>query len=236
MINIGVIEDDPVHSELVGVTLERAGFGVVAFGSAHEFLRRRTSDIDLILLDWQLPGDSGLDLLRALRAEETDERMPVIFLTGHGEEDKVVEALNAGADDYVVKPARPAELVARVEAVLRRRGVADVPPELDFPPFRFRPEQRDVLLNGAAVTLSSREYELLWFLFQRHGRIVGRETLLRQVWRIGPEVNTRTVDTHISRLRKRLGLNGDSGWRLAAIYHHGYRLQRMGGELESVAP
>jgi DNA-binding response OmpR family regulator len=232
MINIGLIEDDPVHRELVTVTLERAGFGVLSFGSAHEFQRRRTSDIDLILLDWQLPGESGIDFLRNLRASEDSTRLPVIFLTGHGEEERVVEALHAGADDYVVKPARQAELVARVEAVLRRNGQADAPPELDFAPFRFRPEQRDVLVNGGVVALSSREYELLWFLFQRSGRIVGRETLLRQVWRIGPEVNTRTVDTHISRLRKRLGLNGESGWRLTAIYHHGYRLQRVGSEEE----
>jgi len=230
MINIGLIEDDPIHRALVTVTLERANFGVVSFGSAHEFNRRSVGDIDLILLDWQLPGESGIDFLRTLRAGETSTRMPVIFLTGHGEEERVVEALHAGADDYVVKPARQAELVARVEAVLRRIGLSDAPPEVDFAPFRFRPEQRDVLLHGQPMALSSREYDLLWFLFQRSGRIVGRETLLRQVWRIGPEVNTRTVDTHISRLRKRLGLGGESGWKLTAIYHHGYRLLRVGSE------
>ncbi len=230
MINLGLIEDDPVHRELVTVMLERAGFGVLSFGSVREFQRRGADNVDLILLDWQLPGESGIEFLRAMRAAESGSRLPVIFLTGHGEEERVVEALHAGADDYVVKPARPAELVARVEAVLRRNGVADAPPEVEFPPFRFRVEQRDVLLDGTPIPLSSREYDLLWFLFQRNGRIVGRETLLRQVWRIGPEVNTRTVDTHISRLRKRLGLNGDSGWKLTAIYHHGYRLLRVAGD------
>jgi len=235
MITIGLIEDDPVHRELVTVTLERAGFGVAAFPSAHEFYRRSVGDVDLILLDWQLPGESGIEFLRMLRANEQSVRMPVIFLTGHGEEERVVEALHAGADDYVVKPARPAELVARVEAVLRRNAQSEATPDVDFSPFRFRPEQRDVLLNGKPVVLSSREYDLLWFLFQRAGRIVGRDTLLRQVWRIGPEVNTRTVDTHISRLRKRLGLGGESGWKLTAIYHHGYRLLRVGADDAQVA-
>ena len=235
MINIGLIEDDPVHRELVTVTLERAGFGVEAYGSAHEFHRRSAGDIDLILLDWQLPGESGIEFLRSLRANEETDRMPVIFLTGHGEEARVVEALHAGADDYVVKPARQAELVARVEAVLRRNQLNDAVAEVEFAPFKFRPEQRDVLLDGKPVVLSSREYDLLWFLFQRNGRIVGRDTLLKQVWRIGPEVNTRTVDTHISRLRKRLGLAGESGWKLTAIYHHGYRLLRVGAEEAQVA-
>lgn len=167
MINIGVIEDEAVHRELVTTTLERAGFGVVAFGSVHEFNRRSVGDVDLILLDWQLPGESGIDFLRTLRANEEGVRLPVIFLTGHGEEERVVEALHAGADDYVVKPARHAELVARVEAVLRRNSVTDAAPEVDFAPFRFRPEQRDVLLHGTPMVLSSREYDLLCLLLRQ---------------------------------------------------------------------
>ncbi len=227
MLTIGLIEDDPVHRELVTASLERAGLAVVAFGSAHEYQRRSVGEVDLILLDWQLPGQSGIEFLRVLREGEEETRMPVIFLTANGDEERVVEALNAGADDYVVKPARPAELVARVEAVLRRHAITDAPTPNAFPPFLFRPEQREVLRDGKPVVLSSREYDLLWFLFQRSGRIVGRDTLLRQVWRIASDVNTRTVDTHVSRLRKRLGLNGESGWKLTAIYHHGYRLLRV---------
>lgn len=230
MINIALIEDDPVHRELIATVLEKAGYAVAAFGSVLEFRRRSAGDVDLILLDWQLPGESGIEFMRSLRLESEAPQVPVVFLTGTDDEQRVVEALRAGADDYLVKPARPVELIARIEAVLRRTSSTDEAPTVDFPPFKFRTEQRDVLYNGTPVKLSSREYELVWFLFQRHNRIVGRETLLRQVWRMSAEVNTRTVDTYMSRVRKRLDLNGESGWKLAAVYHHGYRLMQVDTE------
>lgn len=235
MPRVGVIEDDPVHRELVAAVLAQAGFEVSLFGSVREFRRGDEGEVDLLLLDWRLPGESGIDFLRSLRASEQGQRLPVIFLTGLGEEESVVEGLRAGADDYLVKPARSAELVARVEALLRRQAPAEMAVVEDFPPFRFLHGQRQLLSHGEPVALSSREYELLWFLFQRAGRIVGRETLLRQVWKLGPEVNTRTVDTYVSRLRKRLGLNGESGWRLAGVYQHGYRLLRSEPVPESIS-
>ncbi len=225
MISIGLIEDDPVHVELVTAILERAGFLVSSFRSTLEFRRRGGETVDLILLDWQLPGESGIDFLVSLTTSEVAPP-PVIFLTAHGEEERVVEGLNAGADDYLVKPVRAAELVARVQAVLRRNAVFNRDPVESYEPFEFHLEKRQALLHGEAVNLSSREYDLLLFLFQRNGRIVSREVLLRQVWRVGPDVNTRTVDTYVSRLRRRLGLNGENGWRLAGIYQHGYRLLR----------
>jgi len=226
MPRIGVIEDDPVHRELVAAVLEQAGFAVSLFGSVREFRRSDEVAMDLLLLDWQLPGESGIDFLRSLRSAEQGQRLPIIFLTGRGEEASVVEGLRAGADDYLVKPARSAELVARIEAQLRRQAPAELAVVEHFAPFRFVHAQRQLLCEGEPVALSSREYELLWFLFQRAGRIVGRDTLLREVWKLGPEVNTRTVDTYVSRLRKRLGLNGESGWRLSGVYQHGYRLLR----------
>ncbi|MFN7293242.1 MAG: response regulator transcription factor, partial [Lysobacteraceae bacterium] len=171
-----------------------------------EFRRRMGPEsIDLLLLDWNLPGVSGLELLRELR--QASSGLPVIFLTGNDSEQDIVTGLQAGADDYIVKPARPAELVARIRSALRRSG----PPTghqviEDADPFTFDLERRRLLLHGEPVELTDREFDLLVFLFQRRGKVVSRETLLAQVWRVGPNVATRSIDTYVSRLRKRLGL------------------------------
>jgi len=151
----------------------------------------------------------------------------VIFLTASGEESDIIEGLAAGADDYVVKPPKQGELLARVAAVLRRRGgdteAGDV---LELPPYRIDAKRRVISVNGEPVELTQREYELACYLFRRQGRIVSRDALLENVWNLASDVSTRTVDTHISRLRKKLGLSGENGWRLTAVYQHGYRVEQ----------
>ena len=132
----------------------------------------------------------------------------------------------AGADDYIIKPARPAELVARVRNALRRSGAQRDAEELDFAPFKFRPRDQILFMDGEEVKLTPREFDLVLYFFQRMGRIISREALLSQVWNVGPNVATRTVDTYVSRIRKRLGLSGESGWRIEGIYQNGYRLTR----------
>jgi two-component system, OmpR family, response regulator RegX3 len=223
---VGCLEDDQDQAELLRLWLEHAGYGCALFKSATDFRRRLGNEaVDLLLLDRSLPDASGLEVLSWIR-HSPNSGLPVIFLTASGEEADIIEGLAAGADDYVVKPPKQGELLARVAAVLRRRGSdADGTEALELPPYRIDPLRRQVCLNGEPVELTQREYELACYLFRRQGRIVSRDALLENVWNLAGDVTTRTVDTHISRLRKKLGLSGENGWRLTAVYQHGYRVE-----------
>ncbi|HPG94841.1 MAG TPA: response regulator transcription factor [Dokdonella sp.] len=224
---IGFLEDDPDQADLIGRWLELAGYRTRLFSSAAEFRRRQGSEaIDLLLLDWMLPDASGLEVVDWIRSS-ANSRLPVIFLTARGTEADLVRGLNAGGDDYVIKPAKQQELIARVAAVLRRLGLAGVDGEaFEVPPYNVDSKRRRISFAGSEIELTPREFELATFLFRRHGRIVSRDSLLENVWNMSSAVSTRTVDTHISRLRKKLELNGEHGWRLAAVYQHGYRLEQ----------
>ena len=224
---IGCVEDDPDQAALLRLWLEQAGYGCSVFRSASDFRRRLGNEaVDLVLLDRSLPDAKGLDVLAWIR-QAANSRLPVIFLTASGEESDIIEGLAAGADDYVVKPPKQGELLARVAAVLRRRGgdgeAGDV---LELPPYRIDAQRRVISVNGEPVELTQREYELACYLFRRQGRIVSRDALLENVWNLASDVSTRTVDTHISRLRRKLGLSGENGWRLTAVYQHGYRVEQ----------
>jgi DNA-binding response OmpR family regulator len=225
---IGLLEDDADQAALVGQWLEDSGYKVRLFRTAAEFRRRQgTATIDLLLLDWMLPDTAGIDVLGWIRTS-ANARLPVIFLTARNEEEDLVRALSDGGDDYVVKPAKPRELIARIDALLRRHGInGEHGGEIDLPPYRLDPQRRRVSVNGRDIELTQREFDLASFLFRRQGRIVARDALLENVWNLSAAVSTRTVDTHVSRLRKKLDLNGENGWRLAAIYQHGYRLEQV---------
>ena len=224
---VGCVEDDADQAALLRLWLEHAGYGCAVFGTAAEFRRRLGNEsVDLVLLDRRLPDATGLDVLAWIR-HSPNASLPVIFLTSSGEEADIVEGLAAGADDYVVKPPKQGELLARVAAVLRRRGAdADSSDSLELPPYRVDQQKRQISVHGEAVELTQREYELACYLFRRQGRIVSRDALLENVWNLAGGVSTRTVDTHISRLRKKLGLSGENGWRLTAVYQHGYRVEQ----------
>ncbi len=229
-LQIGLVEDDATQAKIIGTMVENAGMDCLHYGTELDFRRRMGPEsIDLLLLDWNLPGVSGLDLLRELR--QNNSTLPVIFLTGNDQEQDIVTGLQAGADDYIVKPARAAELVARIKSAMRRSAPVVTGFVLeDVEPFGFDLERRRLTLHGEQIDLTDREFDLLVFLFQRRGKVVSRETLLSQVWRVGPNVATRSIDTYVSRLRKRLGLQGDSEWRLEGIYQHGYRLVRSSND------
>jgi DNA-binding response OmpR family regulator len=225
---VGLLEDDADQAAVVGHWLEESGYTVRMFRTATEFRRRQGGEvIDLLLLDWMLPDMAGIEVVRWIRAS-ANNRLPVIFLTARSTEDDLVHALTSGGDDYVVKPAKRNELVARVNALLRRHGgKGENDGEIDLPPYRLDPQRRRISVNGRDIELTQREFDLANFLFRRQGRIVGRDALLENVWNLSSAVSTRTVDTHVSRLRKKLDLNGEHGWRLAAIYQHGYRLEQV---------
>ena len=223
---VGLVEDDPDQAALYGFWLEQAGFTVRHYEDAGDFRRRLgVESVDLLLLDWNLPDESGLDILTWLR-RDGHTRLPVIFLTARNDEADVVAGLRAGADDYLSKPPRQGELLARVDAMLRRVGLGqDAASVEELPPYVIDYSRRRISMNGRDISLTEREFDLAAFLFRRRGRVVSREALLEGVWNIRSDVATRTVETHISRLRKKLELAGEHGWRLNAVYQHGYRLE-----------
>lgn len=224
---VGLLEDDPDQARLLGYWLESAGFQHRIYAQASDFRRRLGAEsIDLLILDWNLPDESGLEVLRWLR-DCGHRGLPVLFVTARDNESDIVAALQAGADDYLTKPPRQAEMMARVQALMRRFGLHDdTPVEEELGPYRIDHERRRIELRGEEIVLTDREYDLAMYLIRRRGRVISREALLEGVWKISGSVATRTVDTHVSRLRKKLELNGENGWRLNAVYQHGYRLEQ----------
>lgn len=225
-VRVGVLEDDPDQGRLYQLWLEAAGYRTRLFLDASSFRRHLADEpLDIALVDWELPDASGLEVLDWLR-ESPENGLPVIFITVRDRESDIVNALRRGADDYLVKPLRQGELLARIGAVLRR-SVSGVELEspTEFGPYVLDSVHKRVLLHGREIPLTQREYELAAYLFRRRGRVVSREALLADVWKMPADVPTRTIDTHMSRLRKKLELSGEHGWRLTAIYQHGYRLE-----------
>jgi DNA-binding response OmpR family regulator len=225
---VGLVEDDEIQAELFSAMLAAADMRAETFKTVEEFRRRYgTESIDVLLLDWNLPGISGIDLLRSLRNEHFSQ-LPIILLTANSDERDVVYGLQCGADDYIVKPARPAELIARIRAAYRRKnpdtGSGSGLP--DTKPFEFDLRERVLRYNGSIIQITEREFDLLIYFFRRTDRIVSRQMLLTDVWKLSSNVNTRSIDTFVSRLRKSQGLSGESGWKLEGVYQHGYRLVR----------
>ena len=227
-ISIGILEDDLDQSALLELWLSDAGYNVAACADGPGFIRTAQSrGFDLMILDWMVPGMDGLEVLEWVRLN-IREPVPVVFLTSRDEEEQIVKALDAGADDYVTKPARSAELLARVAALARRSGLtAEQPETLELGEFVLDRKLGQVTKDGEAVALTGREFELTWFLFSNLSKILSRDYLLRHIWNINSAVNTRTVDTHISRIRSKLGLRPENGWKLSSVYHHGYRLEKI---------
>ena len=227
--NIALVEDDPVQCRVLAHWLEEAGYQYQSFGSGEAFISSLDHDQPhLILLDWELPGISGLELLKPLR-RQIGHSLPVMFITGRDEEADIVQALKAGADDYLLKPLRRQELLARIE-VLARRSTQHQPVEgvQEVGPFRIDLGSRQLHRDGNAIELTQKEFILATHLLGNISKLLSREELLRKVWGHSHNLNTRTVDTHISRVRKKLLLVPDQGWNLSAVYQHGYRLDRLG--------
>ena len=208
-VNILVVEDEPAIQELIAVNLEHAGHHVIRARDAEEALRVvRHALPDLLLIDWMLPGMSGVSLARHLRQSERTRQVPMIMLTARAEESDKIMGLEAGADDYVTKPFSPKELVARIKAVLRRRApqMTDEPVELGG--LRLEPATRRVFGDRRPLELGPTEFRLLHFLMTHPERVHSRAQLLDQVWGDHVFIEERTVDVHIRRLRKTLEPSG----------------------------
>ena len=201
--HIAVVEDDEALGVLLRYNLEAEGYSaeVIARGDEAD-LRLREKVPDLLILDWMLPGLSGVELCRRLRLRSETQRLPILMLTARGEEDERVRGLSVGADDYVVKPFSTLELMARIRAMLRRASPERVATQLTAGDLDLDRETRRVRRAGREVRLGATEFKLLEFLMQAPGRVFSREQLLDGVWGQGIYVDERTVDVHVGRLRK----------------------------------
>ena len=203
--NILVVEDEPAIQELIALNLEHAGHHVLRARDAEQagdLVRHALPD--LIVLDWMLPGQSGIAFAKTLRQDERTKSVPVIMLTARGQEQDKITGLDSGADDYVTKPFSPRELLARIKAVLRRRAPQLTDEPIEIGGLRLDPATHRVAGNGTAVELGPTEFRLLHFLMAHPERVHSRSQLLDQVWGDHVFVEERTVDVHIRRLRKAL--------------------------------
>lgn len=221
---ISLLEDDPAQAAMVKGWLEDAGHEVSHYERGQDLLDAIPSArFDLLILDWELPDVNGVEVLAQAR-NQVHWHVPILFVTQRDAERDIVEVLNAGADDYMVKNISQAEFLARVSALGRR--LANEEREFTVGPFKFFPDTQVVTRNGEPVSLTAKDYELAQYLFRNVGRLLSREQLLRDVWKVSG-VNTRTVDVHMSRVRRRLEINPESGFRIRTIYQHGYRLEAL---------
>ncbi|HRH71879.1 phosphate regulon transcriptional regulator PhoB [Zoogloea sp.] len=228
-----LVEDEPAIQELIAANLMRAGHHVVRAADA-ETAQRIVRDAlpDLILLDWMLPGMSGVEFARRLRSEERTRGIPLIMLTARGEEQDKVLGLESGADDYITKPFSPRELVARIKAVLRRRAPETTEDPVELGGLRLDPATHRLAAAGNPVTLGPTEFRLLHFLMTHPERVHSRAQLLDQVWGDHVFVEERTVDVHIRRLRCALEPSGHDSL-VQTVRGSGYRFST---QQESVTP
>lgn len=225
-----MLEDDLDQAQKAKLWLQHAGHQISHFAKGKEFTRAIvTESYDLLILDWIVPDMSGYDVLVWVR-KHIDWPIPVLFATQRDAEEDVVRALEAGADDFMTKPIKHLEMLARINALGRRSTAGqDSDTTVDLPPFTVDPATRSIARDGEAIELTQKEFDLAIFLFRNMGRVLSRGHILETVWGRNPNVNTRTVDTHVSRLRNKLGFSKENGWQLSAIYQHGYRLERLDG-------
>ncbi len=223
--SILIVEDEPAILELIAVNLQHAGFETLRAKSAEE-AGRLLGDVlpDLVLLDWMLPGQSGLALARRLRGDARTKEMPMIFLTARADETDKLAGLESGADDYITKPFSTKELVARIRAVLRRRKPQHGDQPVDVAGLMLDPAAHRVTGNGQPLALGPTEFRLLHYLLTHPNRVYSRAQLLDEVWGDHVFIEERTVDVHIRRLRQALAPSGHDAL-IETVRGSGYALR-----------
>ena len=223
---IHIVEDEPDIRETLAYNLSQEGFKVSEFSDAESCLDKiQKKKPDLLILDLMLPGMSGLDLCKEIRADKSLQNLAIIMLTAKGEEVDRIIGFELGADDYVTKPFSVRELILRVKVILKKQIDAVENNELvEFGPIKLNLDAHEVLINDDEIILTALEFKLLKHLIQRRGRVQTRDQLLGDVWGYSSEITTRTVDTHIKRLREKLGTVGDY---IQTVRGVGYRLNNQ---------
>ena len=223
---IAILEDDLSQLELIGHWLESAGHHAHTFERGALLLRALERETyDALVLDWNVPDVSGIEVLRQVR-QQLHPGTPVLFGTARDAEGDIVAALRAGADDYLIKPMRRMELLARLEALTRRIAIETVE-VLEVGRFRVDCKARQLLRDDGLVQLTAKDFDLAVFFLRNVGRLLTRAEIRERVWGISQELKSRTLDTHVSRIRNKLGLLAEHGWSLVAVYGYGYRLEAV---------
>jgi len=219
-----IVEDDGDIAALIAHFLDKSGFGseIVSDGG-QAMSRAREAKPDLVILDLMLPGLNGLEVCRALRADDNTAALPIIMLTARGEETERIFGLDVGADDYIVKPFSPNELMARVRALLRRAAPASAK-ELKCGPITMNLDLHTVTATAGDVRLTAKEFLLLQYLMEHRGRVLSRDRLLSDVWDYQYPGETRTVDVHVRRLREKLPYLEQA---LVTVQQFGYKLVEL---------
>ncbi len=225
-----IVDDEAPIREMIRVALEMSGLDCLEAATAQEahaaIIDQRP---DLVLLDWMLPGTSGIELLRRLKRDELTRDVPVIMLTAKGEEDNKIQGLEVGSDDYITKPFAPREMLARIKAVLRRAGPEDGEQPIDVGGLRLDPAAHRVFIEEQPVDIGPTEFRLLKFFMTHQERAYSRSQLLDHVWGGNVYVEERTVDVHIRRLRKALQTEtADYGALIQTVRGTGYRFSTTG--------
>lgn len=225
-ITVGILEDEQPQAKLITGWLEDAGYQVFHCDSGESFISTCKRDpADMLILDWQLPDCEGIDVLKQVR-ESLHFTGPVLFATAKNSEEDIVRGLDTGADDYLVKPLRRAELLARLSA-LWRRSAGETPTSLALGPVELDVTNQQARVHGEEVKLTPTEFKLAVCVFSHIGKLLSREFLLQEVWGVGAELETRTVDMHMSRVRKLLKVGPNMGYCIKTVYRHGYRLEAL---------
>ncbi|MEZ2738008.1 response regulator transcription factor [Comamonas jiangduensis] len=221
---IAVLDDDRLLLEMMERVIHEMGNTCQLYETGQaclQGLRRET--FDMLIVDWELPDTSGPEVIRWAR-QHLDASLPILFITHRSEERDIVEGLQCGADDFMTKPVRVAELKARMHALLRRAYPECTDDVQTFGPYTFTRSSLSVTFGGKEVVLTYREFALALLLFQNAGRLMSRDHLREAVWGQNSEVLSRTLDTHVSRLRQVLQLRPGNRYSIAAVYGLGYRL------------
>ena len=226
---ISVLENDTTQAELICQVLNGAGHSCQAFDSGKELLGQlRKDSTDLLIVDWQVTDVPAAELLRRAK-EKLAPNTPTMFLAGSSAEDDIVAGVTAGADDYLVKPLRRGELVARTQALLRRAYPSQNGAEqLQFGPYVFETRPGRLMMDGEQIDVTHKEFNLALLFFRNLGRPLSRAYIHESIWVRETAVPSRTMDTHVSRVRNKLHLRPENGFRLVPVYSYGYRLEKLG--------
>jgi len=227
-LRVAILEDDESQRDLIERLLECAGYTCAVFAQGKALLSALAREsYDLYILDWEVPDVSGEQALAWIRSH-IEEPVPVLFVTARNSEEDIVHALAQGADDYMVKPIRERELLARVAALARRLRRPQVQSDkLEIEGFSLDLKPRTISRSGKQLNVTSKDFDVALFLLRNLGRLLSRGHIYEAVWGRAANINTRTVDTHVSRVRVKLGLTPENGWQITPIYQYGYRLERL---------
>ena len=226
---IAVLDNDRSQADLICQVLTSAGHACQTYDSGKDMLAHlRKDSFDMLILDWQVSDLSGSEVLRRAK-EKMSAQTPMMFLTNSSSEDDIVAGINAGADDYMIKPLRRGELVARVQALLRRAyPTQNGAEQLQFGPYIFETRPGRLLMDGAVIDVTHKEFYLALLFFRNIGRPLSRAYIHEAVWIRETAIPSRTMDTHVSRVRNKLQLRPENGFRLVPVYSYGYRLEKLG--------